>query len=261
MVEASLALGGLVGVVLSAGYLWREVGRFAAPQVPVTVFDEGKVLAAYTVGLFVGVPLAAMYLLLVASVGNGALFGSALFLGGVVAGAEVAQILLARSKYWGSTPAVPFYAVSFRAGNGGILALAAVAAYLGGAPSPAALGVAAALLTAIALVALEVAGGLLSVRHRGPSAARAGGPLAGAIFGGVAFFLLALGPVAGTAGTLVAPLVVTGGAVLAYRGRRGILAEVPPPTGVAPPPDEGRPRSYGRNVPLPSGDREPGEQR
>jgi len=261
MVNVSIALGGLVGVVLSAGFLWWEVGRYAAPQVPVSVFDERKVLAAYTVGLFVGVPIAAAYLLLVASVANGALPGAALFLGGLVVGAEVSQLLLARSRYWGASPAVPFYAASFRAGIGGILALAAVAAYLGGATTPTVLGIGTALLTALALVALEVAGGLLSVRARSPAAARVGGPLPGALFGAVAFFLLALGPSAGPVGALAAPLVVTGGAALTYRGRRAILAEVPPPTGAAPLEDEARPRSYGRNAPLPSAERHESDRR
>ena len=219
-----------------------------------TVFDERKVLSAYTVGLFVGVPLAAAYVLLVAALANAALPGAALFLGGLVVGTEVAQLLVVRSKYWGIGPPVPFYAVSFRAGIGGILALAAVASYLGTAGSISAVGLASSLLAALALVALEVAGGLLSLRDRGPSVARVGGPLAGALFAAVAFFLLGVGPTAGPVGALAAPLVVVAGAVLAYRGRRGILAEVPPPTGAPSLPEAGRKLSYGRSAPLPSDD-------
>jgi hypothetical protein len=261
MVVASLSLGALVGVVLSGAFLWAEVGRYAAPQVPVTVFDERKVLAAYTVGLFVGVPLAAAYVLLVASVSNGALPGTLLFLGGLVGGTEVAQRLAGRSKYWGTTAAVPFYLVSLRAGVGGILALTAVAAYLGSVAVPTALGTGASLLAAGALVALEVAGGLLSFRPPGVAGARLGGPWAGAVFGAVAFFLLAVGPTAGVAGTVLAPAVVLGGAAFAYRGRRGVLAEVPPPTGPAPEPAATGPPSYGRTTPRPPNDLRHGGQR
>jgi hypothetical protein len=259
MVVASLTFGALVGVLLSGAFLWVEVGRYATPQVPVTVFDERKVLAAYTVGLFVGVPLAAAYVLLLASVANGALPGTLLFLAGLVGGTEVAQRLAERSKYWGTTAAVPFYLVSLRAGVGGILALAAVASYLGGVPTPTVLGTSSSLLIAVALVALEVAGGLLSFRPRGSTGARLGGPLWGALFGAVAFFLLAVGPTAGAAGNVAAPVVVLGGAAFAYRGRRALLADVPPPTGPPPEPAGAGPVRYGRVPPQPSnGPRRPG---
>ena len=58
-----LSLGALVGVGLSGGFVWWEVGRFAVPQVPVSLFDERRELIAYTAGLFVGVPLAVAFLL------------------------------------------------------------------------------------------------------------------------------------------------------------------------------------------------------
>jgi hypothetical protein len=253
MVELSLTVGGAVGVLLSGGFIWWEVGRYATPQVPATVFDERKVLAAYTVGLFVGVPVAVAYVLLLASLANGALPGAALFLAGIVGIGEVAQLLLVRSRYWGSSPAVPFYVVSMRAGVGGILAVAAVADYLGGVGTPGALGLTTTLLAAVALVVLEVAEGFLSFRARRPSPAPSGGPLAGALFGAVAFFLLGLGPTAGPVGALAAPLLVLAGAGLAYRGRRRLLAEVPAPTAAPSVPAEERPLAYGRTAPLPAG--------
>jgi len=252
MVVASLTIGGVVGILLSGGFIWWEVGRYAAPQVPVTVFDERKLLAAYTVGLFVGVPIAAAYVLLVASLSNGALVGGALFLVAVVVGTEVAQRLVERSAYWGASAAVPFYSVSLRAGMGGILAIAAVAAYLGGALTPTAVGVGTALLTAMALLALEVAGGLLSHRPRDRPSPRVGGPLAGALFGAIAFFLLGIGPTAGPTGAVAAPVVVLFGATLTFRGGRRTLAEVPPPTGPPPLPSGAAPRPYGRTGALPS---------
>ncbi len=248
MVVASLTIGGAVGVVLSGGFLWVEVGRYAAPQVPVTRFDERKLLAAYTVGLFAGVPLAVSYVLLVASVANGALPGAVLFLAGVVAGSEVAQYLVGRTVYWGKEAALPFYLVSFRAGVGGILGLAAVAAYLGGVITPSVAGTSAAVLTAVALLAVEVAGGLLSIRDARPSTGRTGGPWSGALFGAVAFFLLALGPATGTLGAIAAPLVILGGAVLTYRGRRSLLANVPSPVAAPAPEATDRPLPYGRTA-------------
>ncbi len=248
MVVASLAIGGVVGVLLSAGFVWLEIGRFATPQVPVTVFDERKLLAAYTVGLFVGVPLAGSYLLFGVSLGNGALPGTVLFLGGLVVGTEVAQRVARRSRYWGAEAAVPFYLLALRAGVGGILALAVVTAYLSG-PTIDGLGIAGAALTAVAVTALSVAGALLSYGGRGPTIPRGGGPVAGALFGAVAFFLLGLGPIAGPVGEIGAPLVVVAGATLAYRGRRVVLAEVPPPT-AAPLPAHETPTAYGRTAPA-----------
>ncbi len=262
MVVASLTIAGSVGVVLSGAFLWREIGRFAAPQVPVTRFDERKLLAAYTVGLFAGVPLAVAYVLLVVSVGNGALPGAAVFVTCLVGGSELAQYLVGRTPYWAKGVALPFYVASFRAGVGGILALAAMASYLGAVVLPSVAGTAAALLSAVALVAVEVAGGLLTFRDLRPSASRVGGPLSGAVFGVVAFFLLALGPTAGTVGALVAPVIVLAGALLAYRGRRGVLAAVPSPL-AAPGPEAGdRPLPYGRTAPPPEeeGGRGPGPE-
>lgn len=247
MVVASLTIGGVVGVLLSGAVLWWEVGRFATPQVPVTRFDERKVLAAYTVGLFAGVPFAVAYVLLLASLANGAWPGALLFLVALVGGTELAQVLVTRTAYWGAGVALPFYLVSFRAGIGGILALSAVAAYLGGTAHPQAAGLAAALLSAVALVAIEVAGSLLSRREPRPITSRTGGPLAGALFAGVAFFLLGLGPITGPAGAIAAPLVVLGGAVLSYRGRRALLAAVPAPgAGAAPTGPSDHPLPYGR---------------
>jgi hypothetical protein len=59
VVVASLSLGAVAGVLLSAGFIWVEVGRYATPQVPETLFDERREIFAYTAGLFIGVPLAA----------------------------------------------------------------------------------------------------------------------------------------------------------------------------------------------------------
>ncbi len=249
MVVASLTLGGLVGVVLSGGFLWWEVGRYATPQVPVTVFDERKVLAAYTVGLFVGVPVAAAYVLLTAAFANAALPGAAILLGGIVVGTEVAQRLLVRSRYWGASAAVPFYAVSLRAGMGGILALAAAATYLGAVRVPTATGLSAALLSAAALLTLEVAGGLLSLRPASGASRGAGGPWVGGLFGVVAFVLLGLGPAAGTAGAIAAPIIVLLGSILAYRGRRGMLDDVPAPSVSGGSTASDRPLAYGRTPP------------
>jgi len=255
VVVASLAVGGGVGIVLSGAFLWLEVGRYAAPQVPVTVFDERKVFAAYTVGLFVGVPIAVAYYLLVYSLVSGGLFGTALGLVGVVAGAELAQRYLVRSRYWGGRADVPFHAVSLRAGIGGILALTVVALYLGTPGTLTALGVVTAVLTAVALVALEVAGGLLSLRYQGSNVSRVGGPVPSAVFSAVAFFLLGIGSVAGLTGALGAPIVVLAGSLLAYRGRRAILADVPPPTGAPAPLTGARPLPFGRTTAGPKDDR------
>lgn len=246
MVVASLSIGGLIGVLLSGGFVYWEVGRFATPQVPVTLFDERKELFAYTAGLFVGVPLAVLFVLYVDSFANGALPGALFFLAALVGGGEAAQWSLLRSRYWGSDAGRPFYALGLRAGVGGILALTVVAAYAGsGAISP--LGIAAAALECLAVIALQVAAALLSYRAPALPGREPGGPVSGILVGAVGFFLIGLGPLAGSFGSLGGASVALVGATLAYLRRRPLLNEVEPPAGPPTPPGELLP--YGRTLP------------
>lgn len=246
MVVPSLALGGAVGVLLSAGFIWWEVGRFAAPQVPTTVFDERKLLAGYTVGLFVGVPLAAAFLFLIASLANGALLGGAVFLFALVAGTELAQYLELRTRYWKGPPG-PFYALALRAGIGGILALAVITTYLGG-PGVSLAEVAVAAVDSVAVVALEVTGALVSLPAPGPAPRPRSRHFEGALFGAFGFFLVAFGPLAGPGGAVLGGAVALLGAVLTYRRRRPVLEDVPAPdAGPAAPAGEARP-TYGRTT-------------
>lgn len=255
MVIASLTLGAIVGVVLSGAFLYLEVGRYAVPQVPVTLFDERKVLFAYTAGLFVGIPMAIAFILFQLSMGNGALLSALLFLGLLVGGDEVAQWALLRTKYWGSEPARPFYSAGFRAAIGGIISLAIVSQYLSN-PTITVDGTALVLFESVAVVALQVAGSLLSLP---PSAAtgRVGGSVfAGALFSAVGFFLLGLGYIGGEVTGYVGALVALLGALLVYRRLRSVFSSVPAPSAGPKPPEPETPLAYGRTVrsePLPEG--------
>lgn len=243
-----LSLGALVGVGLSGGFVWWEVGRYATPQVPVTLFDERRELFAYTAGLFVGVPIALAFLLFVLSMGNGALLSALIFLLILVGSTELAQWALLRSRFWGKSESEPFYALGYRAAIGGIVALALVTQYFSGASSTVD-GVVLVVLMSVAVVALEVAGALLSLRARPGSGRVGGGAVSGAIFGAVGFFLLGLGPLGGEASAFGGALVALLGAALVYRRLRPILASIPAP-GAGPPlagPDSGPP--YGRTRP------------
>ena len=254
MVVASLSLGALVGVLLSGGFVWWEVGRYAVPQVPVTLFDERKELFAYTAGLFVGVPLALAAILFFLSMANGALPGALLFLTGLIASTEVAQWALLRTRFWGRSESGPFYALGYRAAIGGIIALAIVAQYLGGT-GVSAVGVGLILLDAVAVVALEVAGALLSIRGGPPGSPQRGGPLAGAIFGAFGFFLVGIGPLGGEVTALLGALIALGGAGLVYRRLRPMLSSIPAPGGGGPPAGPAAPSAYRRTGgPLPSSD-------
>jgi hypothetical protein len=260
VVVASLSLGGLVGVVLSGGFVYWEVGRYATPQVPATLFDERRELFAYTAGLFVGVPLAVAYLLFATALANGALPGALLFLALLVGGGEAAQVFLLRTRYWGVGESGPFYALGFRAAIGGILALALFAAYLA-SPTLTAVGLGAAGLDAVAVVALEVSTALLSVRLPPAPGRPSGGPWSGLLLGLVGFFLLGLGPLGGAVTEIGAPLVAILGATLAYQRRRSILGEIPPPNVATPPREAAAVGAYGRtqtgspkpDEPLPPG--------
>lgn len=239
----SLTLGAVVGILLSGGFVWWEIGRFATPQVPVTRFDERKELFAYTAGLFVGVPLAVAYFLFTSSMVNGALPGALLFLALLVGGTEVAQWALARSRYWGRGRSFPFYALGYRAAIGGIIALAVVAQYFGSA-SIAVDTLALTLFVAVAITALEVAGALLSLPQRGRR--RSGGPTSGALVGAVGFFLLGLGGIAGEVAAFAGTAVALVGALSIYRRLRPLLEEIPPPSAGPPAPRGRLPSRFGR---------------
>ena len=201
MVLPSLSIAAVVGVILSAGFVYVEVGGYATPQVPVTLFEERREIFAYTAGLFVGIPFAVAFLLYALAMVNGALPGALLFLLLLVGGTELAQWALLRSRYWGRTGSSPFYALGFRAAIGGIISLAIVAQYLGG-PVLVWDGVLLVLLQSVAVVALEVTGALFSLPPGGPEERRGGGPLPAGIFAAVGFFLLGLG-----AGASMIPLL------------------------------------------------------
>ena len=243
-----LSLGALVGVGLSGGFVWWEIGRYATPQVPVTLFDERRELFAYTAGLFVGVPIAVVFLLFVLSMANGALLSALFFLVLLVGVTELAQWALLRSRFWGGSESGPFYALGYRAAIGGIVALALVTQYFSVA-GPTADGVVLVVLEAVAIVALEVAGALLSLRVRPGSGRAGGGPLSGAIFGAIGFFLLGLGPLGGEPSAFGGALVALLGAALVYHRLRPILSSVPAPGAGPKVPRPAASPTYGRTRP------------
>jgi hypothetical protein len=251
MVDLSLSIGGLVGVVLSGGFVYAEIGRFATPQVPETLFDERREVFAYTAGLFVGIPLAIAFLFFLDSMANGALPGALIFLAALVGGTEVAQWALLRAHYWGGTGSGPFYALGYRAGIGGIFGLAIVAQYLAG-PVLTWDGVTLSVLESVAILTLEVAGALLSLPPSATEGRKGGGPVPGAIFGIVGFFLLGLGALSdvGTLGgeevAYGAALVALLGGFLVYHRLRPILAAIPAPSAGEAPPPRPAPPTYGR---------------
>ena len=225
MVEIALTYGGLAGVILSASFVYWEVGRFAAPQIPVSRFDERKEILSYTAGLFIGVPVAVPFLFFLEALANAALPAALLDLGIVVALTELGQWLFLRSRYFGRVPASAFYTLGMRAGVSGILILTIVAQFASRS-SIDALGTAVVLVQSIALVAASAAGALLSL----PRAILPGGqgsPFAGGIFMAVALSLLGspflIGSALGLLGALIAGL---GSGVLYVRRLRPLLSRV-----------------------------------
>lgn len=241
MVNGALSIGGIVGVLLSGAFVYFEIGRFAAPQVPRTLFDERRELFAYTAGLFVGVPIAFVFLLLESATANGAFISAIIDIAIVAAAAELAQWVLGKSRYFGGVPATPFYAVGLRAGIGAILILAAVTSLVG-APTLSWETLALAGAQSVALLAIQVNGGLQSIQRSRDAPKASGGPLAGLLVGVAAFAVLTLGlsvnPLTGAA----AALLVVGGLLPSYRRlRRRVLEAVGEPS--APPSAGG---SFGR---------------
>jgi hypothetical protein len=258
MVVDAIFLGGLVGVALSGGFVYWEVGRYATPQVPVTLFDERKEVAAYTVGLFVGVPLAVAFLLFLLAMASGALVGALASLALLVGGTEVAQWAILRTKYWGAGRSGPFYALGFRAAIGGILALALVASLPGGSGPALTTRILSTAVACLAVVALEVSGALVSLRLPGSPRRSQGGPLRGGLLGAVGLFLLGLSPLGGATTEVAGPVIVLLIAGYTYYRLRGLLSEIPPPAAASLPLRPG-PAAYGR-TPSPPADGTPGEK-
>ena len=251
MVDLALTLGGVVGVVLSGGFVYGEIGRFATPQVPETLFDERREVFAYTAGLFVGVPLALALLFFLASMANGALPGALLWLAALVGASEVAQWMLLRTRYWGTGESRPFYALGYRAGIAGVLGLTVVAQYLSGS-SIDGLGIGLVVLEAAAILGLEVAGALLSLPPTEGTGRRTGGPLPGAVFGAFGFFLVGIAALSGVAGptaeatTYASVIVALLGGALVYHRLRPMLAAVRAPSAGARSLGPSAPAAYGR---------------
>src|SRR5579871_1528919 len=246
MVYSPLAVGGFIGVLISGAFVYWEVGRYATPQVPRTRFNEPRALWAYTAGLFVGIPLAVLFRLYEIAVGSGSLLFSGLIdIALLVAATEVAQFVLARSRYFGVQDATPFYALSFRAAIAGILIIAVVAGGLETSFSGPGLAVLAS--QSLALLAIEVTGSLQSI-PRSPVARQAGGgPLPGALVGAASFVVLALGYGVGPWGEVAAALLVIGGLVPSYRRlRRRTLDQVLDAEGSSPAPRTGPERPFDR---------------
>jgi hypothetical protein len=216
MVDVALSIGAGVGIVLSAGFVWWEIGQYAAPQVPESRFNESKAMIGYTAGLFVGIPLALALLLLFASLPTFSVPGIVLFLALLVGGTELAQWMLLRSVYFGSDGAGPFYALGFRAGIGGILILALLTQYFSGTTFTV-LGIAAILAVSASVLSLEVVGGVLALPKNPQRPEARGGPMRAAPMEAVGFFLVGYALANGSVVGLVGGAIVAVGAFALYR--------------------------------------------
>jgi hypothetical protein len=246
MVDGALSIGGFLGVLLSGAFIYWEVGRYAAPQVPRSLFDERKEVFAYTAGLFVGVPMAFLLILLTSAIANGAVIAALIDVGILVGATELAQWALTHSVYFGRSESTPFYALGFRAGIGGILILGAVTAYLGG-PTITAGGLVFLATESVALLAIQVNGGLVSIPR--PSEAT-GGPISGLAVGFVGMAVLSFGlAISGLTGA-AAGLLVVAALVPSYRRlRKRVLARVRPPGAPEVASERSADRPFGRTGP------------
>jgi hypothetical protein len=253
MVTFSLTIAGALGIVLSGGYLWWEMGRYTTPQVAENRFDERRMIFAYTLGLFVGIVLALPWLLYLQAMANSALLGAFALLAVLVLSTELAQWAIRRTHYWGRGPSFPFYAVGLRAGIGAILILALVGQYLA-APTITWDGLSVVLLQAVAIVALEVTGALLSLpAAAGEGRRRGSGIVSGVLISGIGFFLLGFNAFGGEIVGGVAAGIALIGAIYLYVRLRAILDRIPPPSLVGVPPPTPAGGRYGRKDRNPPG--------
>ena len=243
MVNDALTIGGVVGVALSAAFLYFEVGRYAAPQVPESYFDERREFFAYTAGLFLGIGLVAPWLFLLTAVAGGAYISAFLDIAIIVIGTEVVQWFILRTRYFGSDRAGGFYVLGLRSGMTAILILGLVTQYIGG-PSVNVEGVGVMLLACIALLSLEVAAGLLAVPRSPTRPMARGSPIRGGLVSALGLFLVALGWTTGGAFGIAALAIALVGTFFLYvRVREAVLAEAGPRRAEVQPSE---PSSFGR---------------
>lgn len=247
MFAVGLEIGSILGVILSAGFVYFELGKFATPQVPKTRFDESKAIVAYVVGLFVGIPLAVVWIFFEVAVLDGALISAIVDVCLLVIAGELAQTALLRTHFFGFTPADPFYALATRAGIGGLLAVGTVAEYLAGQATL--LGDALVLTQSVALLLIEVTGGLRALLPVPTATSVIRQRLASFFLLLVLFVLAALGGLYGAAyGIAGAALAIPGAAFLYWDARPTVLAPPRPKAPVA-----GAPSTASRFDRLPSG--------
>lgn len=238
MVQFALLLAAAAGIGLSAALIYQEVGRYAAPQVPRSLFDERKLLISYTAGLFVGIALSIPFGLFLTSLTGGSLFVGLAGLAVLVVGMEAAQWLSQRSVYFGSDAARPFYALGIRAGASAILVLTLVSLFLGSAAVDG-YGAIAAVCQSASIVGLEGAGALLAVRLAAPATGATGGPLSSGAFTAAGFFFVGFGSLFGPViGALVALLVLAMSIRTFRRLRAAVLGSVRPPAAPGTEPSE-----------------------
>jgi hypothetical protein len=243
-----LEVGGVLGIILSAGFVYFEVGKFAAPQVPTSLFNESKALAAFIVGLFIGVPLAVVWIFFEISLAGGNAISALIDVVLLVLGGELAQMAILRTHFFGFTPADPFYALSLRAGMGGLLIVGTVAEYLRGTVTS--LGIAVAMTQSVALLLIQVTAGLRGLLPVPTASSVLRQRLASIFLQLVLFLLTALGEYYGALyGLIGAALAIAGAAYLYWDARPTVLA--PPRTRS---PQKPAPAEGGRFERLPSGD-------
>ncbi len=224
MASLGFTVGGVVGIALSAGFVYLEVGRYAAPQVPKSRFDETKELVAYVLGLLAGVPLTFAWLFFAAALLNSALLAAILDVVLLVVGGDIAQTVLLRTKYFGGGSADPFYALGLRAGIGGVLAIGTVSQYFGeNFADP--LAAALPFLQAIALVLIQVAIGLRGLLPTETASAVIRQRVATLVLAVVLFGATAAVDVYGAAYGVVGALIAIGGASFLYWDARPTVLE------------------------------------
>jgi hypothetical protein len=229
MVNAALSIGASVGVLLSAGFVYWQVGRYAAPQVPESRFDERKEMIAYTAGLFVGIPLVVPFLFLFASIPPFDIGGIALYLTLLVAGTEFAQWWLLRTRYFGRDGSGPFYALGFRSGIAGILILAFVTQYFSGSTFTAE-AIGGVLAISLGVLALETVASVLGLPKRVDRPGRQTGPFTAVPLEAIGLFILGLAAGSGATEAIVGGLLIAGMAGWLYRSvAPPNLAAIAPP--------------------------------
>jgi uncharacterized membrane protein YfcA len=171
MTTTILTEAAFLAIVPAGILLYVILDRYAAPRVPVSLFNERTLLIAFVVGIPGGLPLAVLFLIYAGSLQQFDLASAIAYLFFFVAVAALSRTIFHRFRIFGGKTGRlrtgPFYALSFGCGIAVTIVLATADSSIPGTPPLYALG--AFLLLSFVVATVEAWAGIRFARRDAPS--------------------------------------------------------------------------------------------